>query len=124
MRFGLSEAYRPSQDLFKNLSLTIHAPRITSSIPKHPLFFILFPDLLIAGFSNDVVKTNAIQILKQHGIDKGIEKKEQLIAFAETQRLQNELNTIVTKIFIEEGLPAIPYQASSNAIMKKSTMAI
>jgi len=62
------------------------------------------------------------QIVKKTGIDKGIEKKEQLIAFAETQRLQNELNTIVTKIFIEEGLPAIPYQASSNAIMKNGKL--
>jgi isopentenyl phosphate kinase len=58
------------------------------------------------------------QIVKKTGINKGIEREEQLIAFAETQRLQNELNSIVTKVFIEQNLPAIPIQASSSTIME------
>ena len=56
-------------------------------------------------------------IVKKTGIDKGIESYEQLKAFAETQRLQNELNSIVTKQLIDDGLPAIPCQASSFAVM-------
>jgi len=56
-------------------------------------------------------------IVKKTGIDKGIENFEQLKAFAETQRLQNDLNSIVTKQLIEDGLPAIPCQASSFVVM-------
>lgn len=61
-------------------------------------------------------------IVKKTGIHKGIEKDEQLVDFAETQRLQNELNCIVTKYLIEEGLPAIPCQASAFAIMNKGRL--
>jgi len=56
-------------------------------------------------------------IVNKTGIDKGIKTKEQLKDFAETQRLQNELNSIVTKYLIEEGIPAIPCQASAFAVM-------
>ncbi|MFQ6020533.1 MAG: isopentenyl phosphate kinase [Candidatus Aenigmatarchaeota archaeon] len=56
-------------------------------------------------------------IVKGTGINKGIKTFEQLKAFAETQRLQNELNSIVTKYLINEGLPAIPCQASSFVVM-------
>ena len=56
-------------------------------------------------------------IVKETGIDKGIKTNNQLKAFAETQRLQNELNSIVTKYFIDAGLPAIPCQASSFVVM-------
>ena len=61
-------------------------------------------------------------IVKKTGIDKGIKNKKQLIAFAETQRLQNELNSIVTKYLIEENLPAIPCQTSQSAIMKSGRL--
>jgi len=57
-------------------------------------------------------------IVKKTGIDKGIKNKKQLNAFAETQRLQNKLNCIVTKELIKKGLPAFPFQASSGAVMK------
>lgn len=56
-------------------------------------------------------------IVRKTGIDKGIKNKKQLKYFAETQRLQNELNVIVTKYLIKAGLPAIPCQASSFAVM-------
>jgi isopentenyl phosphate kinase len=56
-------------------------------------------------------------IVKETGIDKGIVREEQLKAFAETQRLQNELNVLVTKQLIKDGIPAFPCQASSFAVM-------
>lgn len=61
-------------------------------------------------------------IVKKTGIDKGIKNEKQLRAFAETQRLQNELNSIVTKYLINENLPAIPCQASQSAIMKSGRL--
>ena len=61
-------------------------------------------------------------IVKRTGIHNGIEKKEQLKDFAETQILQNELNCIVTKCMVNEGLPAIPVQASSNAVMSNKEL--
>jgi len=57
------------------------------------------------------------QIVKRTGIDKGISTERQLVDFAETQRLQNELNCIVTEALIKSGLPAIPCQASASAVM-------
>jgi len=57
-------------------------------------------------------------IVKRTGIDKGIKRREQLVDFAETQRLQNELNCIVTKKLIAEEVPAIPSQPSSHVIME------
>lgn len=61
-------------------------------------------------------------IVKRTGIHKGIEREKQLLDFAETQRLQNELNIIVTKYLIEAGLPAIPCQASSFAVMNRGRL--
>lgn len=61
-------------------------------------------------------------IVKKTGIDKGIKTKKQLEDFAETQRLQNELNCIVTKCLIGEGLPAVPCQASASAVMKSGKL--
>jgi isopentenyl phosphate kinase len=61
-------------------------------------------------------------IVKKTGISAGIKTKEQVLAFAETQRLQNELNSIVCKALIERGVPAIPCQASSHAIMNKGRL--
>ena len=58
------------------------------------------------------------QIVKKTGIDKGIKNDEQRVAFAETQRLQNDLNSIVTKALIKNDVPAMPLQASAHAIMR------
>ena len=58
-------------------------------------------------------------IVKKTKIHKGIIKRKQLVDFAETQRLQNELNCIVTKYFINKGLPTIPCQASAFTIMRR-----
>ncbi len=57
------------------------------------------------------------KIVKETKINKGIKSFEQLKAFAETQRLQNELNSIITKHLIDVGLPAIPCQPSSFVVM-------
>jgi isopentenyl phosphate kinase len=56
-------------------------------------------------------------IVKKTGIDKGIRTEKQLVDFAETKRLQNELNSIVSKYLIDAGLPAIPFQASSFTVL-------
>jgi isopentenyl phosphate kinase len=61
-------------------------------------------------------------IVKKTGIGAGIKTKEQVLAFAETQRLQNELNSIVCKALIERGVPAIPVQASASAVMEKGRL--
>jgi isopentenyl phosphate kinase len=61
-------------------------------------------------------------IVKKTGIDKGIKTENQLKDFAETQRLQNELNCIVTKYLIEEGIPAFPCQASAFAVMNSGKL--
>jgi len=58
-------------------------------------------------------------IVKETGIDKGLKNSEQLIAFAEVQRLQNVLNVMVTQALIESGVPAIPCQASSHTVMER-----
>jgi isopentenyl phosphate kinase len=61
-------------------------------------------------------------IVKKSGIGQGIRNREQILAFAETQRLQNELDSIVCKALIERGVPAIPCQASSTAVMDKGRL--
>lgn len=58
-------------------------------------------------------------IVKKTGIDSGIKNYENLLDFAETQRLQNELNCIVVKELIRNNVPAFPFQCSSHTIMKK-----
>lgn len=61
-------------------------------------------------------------IVKETSIDKGIKDKKQLRAFAQTQRLQNELNCIVTKYLIRENLPTISCQPSVSAVMKSGRL--
>ena len=63
------------------------------------------------------------QIVKRTGIDKGIQTKQQMVDFAETQKLQNELNCIVVDSLIKNGLPAIPCQASASAVMDGKKLA-
>lgn len=62
------------------------------------------------------------QIVKRTGIHKGITNQDQIIAFAETQRLQNELNSIICNELIAAGVPAIPCQASASAIMSSGRL--
>jgi len=61
-------------------------------------------------------------IVSETQIHKGISRPEQLLAFAETQRWQNHLNTLVTEILQGRGLPAMPCQASSFSIMEEGRL--
>lgn len=62
------------------------------------------------------------QIVKRTKIDKGIKNRSQLIAFAETQRLQNKLNYLICEELINEGIPAFPCQPSSHAVLEKGRL--
>ncbi len=56
-------------------------------------------------------------IVNKTEIHKGIRTKGQILAFAETQKLQNELNIYVCKELIKNKVPAIPMEPTSSAIM-------
>jgi isopentenyl phosphate kinase len=58
-------------------------------------------------------------IVKATGINKGINDKQQVFAFTQTQRLQNELNCIVVESLQRYGIPAMPCQFSGNVVMDK-----
>ena len=53
-------------------------------------------------------------IVKKTGINEGITKSGQVLSFAETQLLQNKLNSEVCKVLQEYKLPAIPVQPSAS----------
>ncbi len=57
-------------------------------------------------------------IVKRTGISNGMSNRKDKVNFAETQRLQNKLNSLFTKKLIEQGLPAFPFQASASAVRK------
>ncbi len=59
-------------------------------------------------------------IVKRTGIHQGIKTDKDKVHFAETQRLQNELNSIFTKILTDNDIPAFPVQPSASAIMHGS----
>lgn len=61
--------------------------------------------------------------VKKSGINEGIKTKEQLMDFAEVQRLQIKLNCIVTQSLLENRLPAFPCQPSSCTVMKSKKIA-
>ncbi len=56
-------------------------------------------------------------IVKNTGIHRGIRNRKQVIAFAETQRLQNELDVRVCGELIKNSVPAIPIEPTSSAVM-------
>jgi len=58
----------------------------------------------------------------KYGIDKGIKTRKQVFGFAETQKVQEELNNIVVQTLQDQGLPAIPCQPSSHAIMRSGKL--
>lgn len=59
------------------------------------------------------------QIVKRTGIYEGIKNREQVHAFAETQKQMNDLNVQVCSALLKEGVPAIPVQASANIVMNE-----
>ncbi|MFH1049274.1 MAG: hypothetical protein V1732_06470 [Patescibacteria group bacterium] len=58
------------------------------------------------------------QIALKTNIHNGIKTKKRLLDFAQTQRLQNQLNLIVTEKLIENKIPAMPIQASASSIWR------
>jgi len=61
-------------------------------------------------------------LVKKTGIDKGVANPVQLVAMAQTQRLQNLLDSIVCDALIKRGIPAFPCQASAQAIMESGRL--
>jgi len=61
-------------------------------------------------------------LVKKTGIDKSVISEKQILAFAKTQKLQNELNCAVCEKLIKRGVPAFPAQASSHAILEKGRL--
>jgi len=57
------------------------------------------------------------QIVARTRIHEKVESESDRLAWAETQILQNELNAMVCRIFLNKGVPAVPYQASSSGWM-------
>lgn len=62
------------------------------------------------------------QIVARTRIHEKMETAADRLAWAETQILQNELNAEVCRIFLDEGIPAFPYQASSSARMRNGNL--
>ena len=58
------------------------------------------------------------RIVAKTGIDKGVYDANDLLAWAETQRLQYLLSAAISDIFIQVGLPVLLVQASASAIMR------
>jgi len=81
----------------------------------------------LAGFSEPFVLVHGAgsfghPIVKRTGINKGISDSGQLLAFAETQILQNKLNYLFCDALVKKGIPAFPAQLSSYAILEKGRL--
>ncbi len=61
-------------------------------------------------------------IVKKTGIDKSVISQDQILAFAKTQKLQNELNCAVCEKLIKKGIPAFPAQVSSHAVLERGRL--
>ncbi len=61
-------------------------------------------------------------IVQATGINNGIKNQEQVLAFAQTQKLQNELNVLICEELEKNGLPAIPFQPSASATMRNKKL--
>ncbi|QQG39326.1 MAG: isopentenyl phosphate kinase family protein [Candidatus Aenigmatarchaeota archaeon] len=61
-------------------------------------------------------------LAKSSGIHEGIRTKDQLVAFAETQKQVNELAVNVAGYLIRAGVPAMPVQASASAVMNSGKL--
>ena len=61
-------------------------------------------------------------IVKRTGIHEGITRPDQIFSFAETQLLQNILNSEVCQALQDVRLPAIPVQPSASAIMENKRL--
>lgn len=62
------------------------------------------------------------RIVQRTGIHRGLTDEDSLLAMGETQRLQLELNSHITYLLLEAGLPVMPVQASASAVMESGTL--
>lgn len=61
-------------------------------------------------------------LAKKTGIDKSVISTAQLLAFAKTQKMQNELDCLICSALIKKGIPAFPAQASSHAVLERGRL--
>jgi isopentenyl phosphate kinase len=61
-------------------------------------------------------------LVKKTGIDKSVISQTQLLAFANTQRLQNQLNCLFCDALIKKGIAAYPAQVSSHAVLERGRL--
>lgn len=61
-------------------------------------------------------------IVKQTGIHNGIKNEKNLLDMAKTQKLQYDLDSIVSEELIENNIPVFPIQASATAIMNDKAL--
>lgn len=62
------------------------------------------------------------RIVKRTGIHHGLDGPETLLAMGETQQLQYELDAIIARILLAQGLPVMPVQASASALMRNGKL--
>jgi len=62
------------------------------------------------------------RIVQRTGIHRGLTDEASLLAMGETQRLQLELNSHLAYLLLEAGLPVMPVQASSSAVMEAGSL--
>lgn len=82
---------------------------------------------LLKGFKESYVLVHGVgsfghPLVKQTGIDKSVISEKQILAFAKTQKLQNDLNCMVCNRLIKKGVPAFPAQASSHAVLERGRL--
>lgn len=92
-----SETLRVNQDRVRNLAFELREAKLERLV-------------LVSGAGS-----YGHRIVAKTGIDTGINNPQDLLAWAETQRLQYVLSATVAKIFIDAGLPVIVHQASASA---------
>lgn len=61
-------------------------------------------------------------IAESTSIHEGVSTEEDARSFAVVQRWQNQWNVIVTETLQERGIPAMPVQASSHAVMRRGRL--
>ncbi len=61
-------------------------------------------------------------IVLKTGIQNGLHTATHLVAFAETQRLQNYLNSLVVRALVAKGIPAFPLQPSASAVTANGSL--
>jgi len=104
----LTDKTSPRLEVRKDV-LTRLASEIFEAAPR--------PLVIVHGagcFGHEIVKRTGIH----RGLDVGGDRDAALLAWAETGRLQYELDVIVAGALVDAGIPAVPVQASATAILR------